>query len=799
MLRNYLIITFRNLWRHKLYGMLNIVGLATGMAVSILILLFVAHEFTYDQFHAKAPHIYRSLARLNFSGNKVQTTSMSAKFGPVIKAANPGILNFVRMREARRIVVKGDDQHRFFEPNFIFADSSLFSVFSFKLCHGNARTALARPGTVVISEAMAHKYFGEINALGKILTYDNKHTFVVTGVFQNIPSNSTIAFDFAGSFASLPAVEQAEAGGIIDDDDGIPYNQEAIGAGNYTTYFLLRPDVSATHVQATIAKVVKQSGREGGNESFLLEPLLSLHLGNNFGDFSNAKYVYVFLIISLAIMVLALVNYISLTTARATKRAKEVGVRKVLGANRGELARQFFSESVITCSLAFGLALLLVKGLQPLFYNLLHLRIDAGFLFSPVVLLTLGGLLVVCTLVAGSYPALVLSRFLPVEVLKGKFSMAQGGTWVRQTFMVFQFAVSVGLIVCSLVVQKQLDFLRNRKLGFNKEQVMVMPLDVSVGKQYAHIKNNIRQLTGISQVAAASSPLFEGYSMFFTKVPQTNEDVTLSFMQVDANFLQTLELDWQIEPTKDARLYSGQTIVINEAAARKLKITNQPIGQKLKLGQEKEIVGVLKDFNFTPLHKEVEPLFLSVVKDTVSMAGGCLFIRLDPGASLAQKITDIGKIYQQYESNIPFSYYFLDEAFNALYKAEDRLAKMFAAFTGFAIFIACLGLFGLVTFLAETRTKEIGIRKVLGATVTDITTLLSKDFLKLVLLANIIAGPAAWWAMHHWLQDFNYRIPIGWEVFAFAGLAALLIALLTISFQAIKAAVANPVKSLRSE
>ncbi len=798
MLRNYFIIAWRNLWHHKVYGFINLAGLAMGMTVSILILLFVAHELTYDQFHARADRLFRTLIQANYGGNKVQMMGMSAPFGPAVQRAIPEVRGVVRLREARRVVVKTDLQHRFFEDKFIFADSSLFTVFSFALRLGDARTALSRPGTVVITERMAQKYFGDENPIGKTLTYDNKHTFEITGLAQNPPSNSTLDFDFVGSFPSLAMVEKGEQG-FISDDDGIPYHQNHLGVGSYVTYFLLDKPTSAAKVEQTIPRMLNQTNNQNTNDQYKLVPLLGAHLQNSFGSSSETLPAYVFLGIALAIMVLALLNYMSLTTARSTRRAKEVGVRKVMGASRSELAAQFYGESALTCLLAFGLALALGQVLRPLFYNLLGLTIDANFLYSPVALLTLFGLFVTCALIAGSYPALLLSRFSPVTVLKGYLGAAQGGAWVRRGFTVFQFAVSVSLIIGSLVVQQQLNFVRNRKLGFNKEQVLVVPLDASLGRRYGALKNEIRRQTGVEQVAAASSPLFEGYSMFFTKTPRTNEDVTISFMQVDENFLKTLEVPWKIKPEEMARVYSGSNIVINEAAVKKLRISEKPIGQKLKLGTESEIVGVLQNFDFTPRHKEVEPLFLTVVPDTVSMAGGCLFVRLDPKVDLVQKIATIGKIYQQYQAERPFEYYFLDDSFNNLYQAEDRLAKMVAAFTGFAIFIASLGLFGLITFMAETRTKEIGIRKVLGASAASIVALLSRDFVRLVVLANIVAWPLAWWVLHRWLENYPHRITISWWIFATAGFGALTIALLTISFQAVKTALANPVEALRNE
>ncbi len=674
MLRNYFIIAWRNLWRHKIYGFVNLAGLASGMAVSILILLFVAHEFTYDRFHAKAERIYRAVAKINYGGNMVQMMGMSAPFGPTVQRAVPEVQGVVRLREARRVVVKTNPQHLFFEDKFIFADSSLFTVFSFVLKQGNAQTALSRPGTVIITERMAQKYFGNENPIGKTLTYNNKNTFEITGIAQNPPSNSTLDFDFVGSFSSLAQVEKGE-NSFISDDDGIPYLQKHLGSGSYVTYFLLNAPSSSAKVEQSILKLLQRTNSHNKDEQFTIVPLLGTHLQNTFGRSSEVLPVYISLGIALAIMLLALLNYMSLTTARATRRAKEVGVKKVMGASRSELAVQFYGESILTCLLAFGLALMLVQALQPVFYNLLGLRIDTVFLYSPVALFTLFGLLIICALLAGSYPALLLSRFSPVAVLKGKLGIHQGGAWVRRAFTVFQFAVSVGLIIGSLVVQQQLNFVRNRELGLYKEQILVVPLDANTGRHAGALKNEIKRQTGVQQVAAASSTLFEGYSIFFTKSPRTNQDVMLNFLQVDESFLSTLDLAWKIQPEDKTQISVGNTVVINEAAVKKLQIEEQPIGQFLKLGTSNEIVGVLKDFNYSPLQKEVEPLYLSVVKDTATMAGGCLFIRLDPKTNLSQKVAAIEVIFKKYQPEKPFEYSFLTIHLMPFIKPKTALPK----------------------------------------------------------------------------------------------------------------------------
>ncbi len=797
MLRNYLTTAFRNLWRSKLYSALNVGGLALGLAVSLLILLFVIHEVTFDRFHANAERIFRVYGKFKYGEQEIQTPAMSAAFGPAVKRANPDVLDFVRTGSqfGGKVVISSSADRKAYETDFLFADPSLLTVFSFPLVVGNSQTALTRPMTLLLTERMAEKYFGRENPVGRTLTVNHTLRFEVTGVLKNPPSNSTLDFNFVASMLSHPVVERTVSGRIKDDE--LSFNNPRVQLGAFQTYFLVKNPAAIDQVARSVKALIRASD-DDSKTTFLFDPLTAIHLGGaNFGDTANARYVTVFGGVALVVLLLALLNYMSLTTARATQRAKEVGVRKALGALRGELAAQFYGESILTTALAFALALLLVQGLRPVFYNLLQLRIDGAFLYSPAFLLTTLGLLVVCVLLAGSYPALLLSAFKPVSVLKGRLSATGGGAWVRRSFTTLQFAVSVGLVVCSLVVQRQLDFLRNQNLGLQKDRVLVVPVE---RKAYAAMKQQFRQEAGVEGVAAASQALYqEGYSMFFTQSPKTKEQVGLYFLSVDENFLPLLGIPWKIKPSDPTELTAKNRLILNETAARKLAIADRPLGQEIEVGVEKnKVVGVVRDFHFASLQQKIEPLGFWVSRDTVSGVN-CLYLRLSPRADLPQLVARVGKIYQSYRPENPFTYSFLDQNFDALYKAEDRLAKMFGAFTGFAVFIACLGLFGLAAFTAERRTKEIGIRKVMGASVASVVALLSKDFLKLVGVAVLIASPVAWWAMNRWLAGFAYKIALDWWLFAAAGGLALGVALLTVSFQSVKAALMNPVKSLRSE
>ena len=526
-------------------------------------------------------------------------------------------------------------------------------------------------------------------------------------------------------------------------------------------------------------------------------------MGANFGDTTNARYLTIFSIIAAFTLLLALINYMSLTTSRATQRAREVGIRKVMGAARRSLAGQFYGESVVITGIAFGLALVLVRVLQPFFYQLMQLDIDSSFVYSAKSGMMALGLFVSCVLISGSYPALLLSSFNPVRVLQGMLIPGKGGITIRQGFIVLQFTVSVGLIGCSILIYQQVHHLQNRKLGLYKDRMLVVPLAASLTKQYSSFKNTLRQIPGVERVAAASQVLYkEGGSIYFAQSPVTKKDVSIHVLSVDDQFAETLQIPWKIKPAP-ARLAASNTVVLNETAVRSLGFGDNPVGKNLSFGAGKsEVVGVMKNFYFTNINDSNNPLALFVAKDTASaMAsqGGSLYIRIQPGADVQQTVARVEKEYGMLGAEKPFEYFFLDDTFNSIYKSEARLATLFSLFTAFALFIACLGLFGLAVFTAEQRTKEIGVRKVLGASVSSIVTLLSKDFLKLILLAILIASPLAWWAMNKWLQDFAYKITISWWVFAVAGLSVVFIALLTVSFQSIKAALMNPVKSLRNE
>lgn len=788
MLRNYLTIALRSIIRNKGYSFINIIGLSLGMTVSLLILLYVSHEVSYDRFHNKADRLYRMTGKVNYGGQDIFMTALSAQFGPMVLQNDAGVENYVRVNEARRVLIKTEGTEAIFENRFIFSDTSFFSVFSFPLLKGT-RSRLAEPNKVIITERMAKKYFGSDDAIGKLLTYDKETLLEIAGIAKNPPSNSSIQFDFVGSFSTLANIPSEKG----------QYEHNLASLGAYTTYLLLKKNVKPDQVERTMAKLVSHSIEE----KYSLELFMLHHLDDQRSGNSTTAYLYVFSVIAIIILLLALINYMSLTTARATIRAKEVGIRKVIGAGRSNLSAQFFLESTLMTVIAFVLAIVWLELLLPAFLSTLQLTIDHRFIQSATFITISITLFVICVFLAGSYPALVLSRFVPMQVIKGRLSGIGKGAWVRKGFTVFQFAASIGLILCAMVIQRQLEFMKNQKIGMNKEQVMVVNLDPGLSRDYQALKNEIKDQAGILKVASASFPLFtSGTSGLFTQTPTTKEDVFMNYITVDGEFFSALGIEWKEKPLVGI---SDGKYVLNEAGLNKFKITLEDIGKGLDLGLDKsgsEIIGVVKDFNFESLRSKVSGLIISVEADTANVIArnsGALYIRLDPNAQLAEKIQSIQGIFNKYQGQRPFEYYFLDDAFDTLYKTEDRLARMFNAFTAVAIFIACLGLLGLITFTSEVRTKEIGIRKVLGAGVQSIMLLLTKDYFLLIGASMLLATPVAWWYLHHWLNGFSYKIEIPWWYVLLAAGFALVIAFATTVYQVLKSATVNPVESLRSE
>ena len=811
MLRNYLKIALRNLLKYRLYSAINISGLTVGMLCFLSIFLYVQDELSYDRFHTNIDRLYR----LNFYaklGDQLAHTSASPKpAGPVFKESMPEIEAFCRLRSWGTPVVRYENQS-FKEEKVIYADSTLFQVFTFTLLEGDPATALTAPNSVVLTRQAAEKYFGTGKALGRTLRFGDE-ACMVTGVVADMPQNAHFRYDF---FRSL-------SGFNLGWDDNW-------GSTNYHNYFLLRKgaDPAALSEKATaifisnFAPILKQYLntswdeflRAGNYARVEFFPVRDIHLHSDLdeelGANGDIKYVYIFAIIGLFILALACINFMNLSTARSAIRAREVGVRKAIGALRSDLARQFLSESILLALLALVLALGGLYLVLPAFNNLAGKALDMSAIYQPGFLaaaLVLAGLI---GLAAGSYPAFFLSAFQPVNVLKSGTVSAggpgrRGAGSLRSGLVVFQFFTTSVLLVGSLVVYQQLQYIQHKKLGFNKENVLILEDTDLLGDKQNSFKATLLQHPAVRHVSycnfvPASAEQNTSTVVMGRNVTQENT-ILSNNCWADHDYARTLglEIAGGRDFAKDLATDSS-AVLVNERLARSFGYPQKPVlGQVLSFPRDEgklethTIVGVVKDFNFASLRTNIEPL-------AIFMGGwhNNLCIRFETSNADAF-IKDLRADWDEMAPGQPFAYSFLDERFQRLYAAETRVGQIIGVFAFLAVFIACIGLFGLATFTVQQRSKEIGVRKVLGASTAGIVGLLSKDFLKLVMLALVIAVPVAWYGMHRWLQDFAYRIDLQWWVFVLAGMAAVLLAFLTVGFQSMKAALANPVRALRSE
>jgi len=796
MLINYLNIALRNIRRNKLYSFINIGCLAIGIAVALTILLYTLHERSYDRWQANARRIFIVDATVHFGKSSFNTGYLSYGAGPLVQQADEDVEAYLRILPVSYQPVALENPSipgaSFSEKdNFIFADGNFFSFFSFRLLRGNPLEVLKRPNTIVLTERMARKYFGLADPIGRTLRFHGLYTLEVTGVAADLPSNTGINFDFVAALSSIS--------GMKGYSDIVPTR---VQAGNMRTWLLLKNATDVPKVEKTLGTLAEVKGRpDDERDIYHLTSLANMHLGSFADDSANVRYLQIFPLAAGLVLLLALINYMSLATAQSTARAKEVGVRKVLGAGRGKIAGQFYIESAVIAMLSFAAGIGLFLLLKPWFFQLLRLRIDNAFLFSPVMLGFTGGLLVLVMLAAGSYPALVLSAFRPVAVLYGKMSGRRGGGGMRKGFIFFQFTISMILILCSFIIGKQLYFIRHTDTGIDRDNVVMVRYGNNL-HHYTAFKKEIETLPGINRVSTALYPMYEGYNILSMKEPGSDREWELNFFNVDNDFISVLGLEWKDKPTDETMLFAKGHVVLNEAAVERLGLAGNPVGQSIKFREDYRVIaGVLKNFNYRSLQYGVSPTAVFVRKDTDSLwsDGGCLMAKIGAHVNIPTVLEGIKNVYRRYDSQQPFEYEFMDETFNNFYKAEDRLAGLSGLFTTISVIIACLGLFALATFAAQQRVKEIGIRKVLGASVSSIGTLLSRDFLRPVLLAVLVASPLSWWLMNKWLEDFAYRTSLSWWIFLTAGMGLLLVALATVLFRTIKAAQANPTINLRSE
>jgi putative ABC transport system permease protein len=793
MIKNYFKIAFRNLWKNKVFSFINIMGLTVGMTACFLIFLYVKFELSYDSFHSKADRIYRVVSDIKTPTEVLHASGPAWAVAPNAKDEFPEVESFVRITNDNVLVKKGDI--KFQEEHAAWADSALFHVFDFKLLKGNPNTALKEPFSIVFSETAAKKYFGKADPMGQtLLITGDKLPAKVTGIMKDIPENSQIKADM---FLSMTTITQK-------------FNQSLDSQwGNYgaSAYLLLKPGTNAKFLEKKFPAFLER--RDGAEmkkiqmyPTLFLEPLKGVYLYSTRDDSKTGHItnVYIFSIIAIFILLIACFNFINLTTARSAERAKEVGIRKVVGAGKTQLAAQFIGESVVLCLIAFVITFFLSWLLMPLFNQLAGKTISSGIFehWNYLVLLFFASIGI--GLLAGIYPALVLSSFKPIVVLKGRFATGTRGIILRKGLVIAQFTISIALIISTIVVYNQMNFMQNQDLGFSKDQMMVIDTNGDPAKKT--FEQAVKELPDVRSVAMSGSVPGGGNPGAYSEIENKKGDLQIANLDlyfVDFNYINQYKIKMVAGRgfSKDFATDTTQAMVLNEAAAKLFGYTSpeQAIGKRFKQwGREGKIIGVTKDFHFRSLQQEIKPLSMRIEPD------GCNLVSINVAANnLPKTIAAIENKWKTLLPDRPFSYYFLDEFFNRQYRGEVRFGNLFLNFAVLAIFISCLGLLGLASYSTIQRTKEIGIRKVMGASVSNIVNLLSIDFLKLVFISFIIAAPLAWYFMHEWLKDFAYRININWWIFLVAGVTAVLIALFTISFQAIKAAIANPVKSLRSE
>ena len=824
MITTYFKPAWRNMLHNRTSSLINISGLSIGIACALLIAIFIKNELSYDRFHRDANRIFQVTLNGNMDGQEFWAGNTPPPVGAALTSNMPEVESFTRFYKPNDIVVRYEQNNateKFFtEKNILAVDSNFLQLFDFGVAQGDAATALMKPGSVVITQEMAKKYFGSENPIGKTLVMrEDKKPFAVTAVINKVPSQSSIQFDFLVPVADFPVVKRFSWSWVwmqmvcyVKLRKNVPTDKASIH--QLETKFPAMVKVQAANAFKRIGKPFDEFLKNGGKWDLHLMPLTDVHLRSAtigmpwLSHISNIKYIYIFGSIALFIVLLACVNFMNLSTARASKRAKEVGIRKVTGSTRSQLIRQFLLEaflySFVSSLIAVALVALLLKG----FSMIIDEPISFKTAFSPIIWLSLLVLTIIVGLLAGSYPALYLTSFKPVLILKGKnlFSGSRKDMLIRNGLVVFQFTISTVMIVGTLIVLKQLRFFRNTDMGFNKENVLIITSTNRLGESEESFRDVITQIQGIVSASTTTSiPSGGAFGDSYKAQPDENvadvKDIGLNSFMVDESFIPTLGIK-VVQGRNFSKAFSDSaSIILNQEAVRQIgwkdpigKWVEYPGGNNVRF----KVIGVVKNFNIESLQSAIMPFALFNLSSKTYDFGHNVIAKVR-SQDLPKVINQVESKWKSFASAEPFDYNFLDAAFDSQYRSEQRLGSIFSIFAVLSIFIACLGLFGLSAFMAERRTKEIGVRKVLGASVSNVVVLLSKDFLRLTLIAIVIAFPVAWYFMSKWLEDFAYRINITWTIFLIAGFGTLIITLVTISFQAIGAAVANPVKSLRTE
>ncbi len=795
-------LAFRNLKKNQLFTTIKLVGLTIGIAGCLLIGLYLHNELSYEACHQHADRIAFVVMEYHSGDRTVLTENTGNKVGPTFRQVFPEVENAVRVIQYEDRVVRHEDQ-LIEEDNFFYADSTFFDVFTFPLIEGNPGSALKAPNQLVINRRMAEKYFPGTDPMGKTLKVDGLD-YVVSAVMENPPETTQIKPDFVGSFAGLR--------------DAAPERATWWNA-NYGTFLLLTDRSAIASLQAKIGPFMKSRSAEtglSGDEyvTYKLEPLRDVHLksevAGKFEPNGDIRYIYILLAVGVFILLIGLSTYVNLSTAASMERAREMGVQKVLGAGRGQLVRQHISEAFLVSGFALVAGLVLTRPLIPLFNRLFERRLTMDPLLHPAALASILGFGLLIALLAGLYPALAATRFQPIKVLKGNWGSqaARGSAWLRKGLIVFQFTISILLMIATLVLKGQLDFIQDKKLGYDKDFVVALPTDGRIVEKLDVFKSEFRQnsrVMGVSLAYETPTHIEGGYGIARSPTGEGSQPVTA--LPADEDFVRTMGIDLaagasfghsDIEAVR--RMYSGDTtvvrgILINESQAKAFGWTpDEAVDQRVNFnGRPAQIRGVVKDFHFASMHEAIDNLV--IFPDTW---GNTVLVKLS-GEDISGTLAFLEQKWGVLAAHRPFTYHFLDEELGAMYRAESQTSSLITTFAGLAIFLACLGLFGLASYTIIQRTKEIGIRKVLGASAAGLVGLLSQDFLKLVGISLVAAAPIAWYFMNRWLDGFAYHISLGWQFFAVAAVTAVCVAFLAVSFQSLRAALANPVESLRNE
>ncbi|HET9279441.1 MAG TPA: FtsX-like permease family protein [Flavitalea sp.] len=802
MLRSYLKIAWRNLIKNKTFSFINIFGLTVGLTSFLLIALYVFDELTFDKFHRNASRLYRVVeSRTTMEGKQTKNTGSAYQISESGKSKIPGITDAVRLLTLRRANISTFENANIFYEDFSIANSAFLTAFDFKLLQGDRRTALTMPHSVVVTEETAQKLFGTTDVMGKTLRADTDSVpCKITGVLKNFPANSHLSLNLCFSESSMTHPDFKQ---FVNTD----WNSNA-----FLTYLLLNEKTDSRLIESKINGLVKSNQRSDitDKRNFILQPLTDIHFYSGdiqqSGSQGNITYVYVFSIIGFFVLLIACINYMNLTTARFANRAKEIAVRKVAGASRKSLTAQFLAEAFLVSVIALLLALIAVKLLLPSFNSFTEKQLVLGTDTDYRIWLGVTFSIVIVGLLSGIYPAIFQSGLKPLALLKNKLNVGKGNLSMRRSLVVFQFSLSIIMIVATIVVYLQMQYVNKKDMGFNKEQLLVVDINSGKVRRSAEtIKTEFAKIPEVMNVSVSSRVPGEWKSIPRIKVRTekliSNEGIDMYFMGVDEPFLKT----YQVDLLKGRNFAAGSlsdssAVILNETAAKQLGIT-EPLEQIIEIPQDEvfraRVIGIARDFNFQSLREPIAPMVIGFQKNPVHNID--YFTARVATANVSETLNKMESVIHSVDQSHLFEYHFLDKQWDLFYREDKIRETIFLIVAMLTILIACLGLFGLTTYAAAQRIKEIGIRKVLGASVGSIVSMLSKDFLKLVLIAALLAFPIAWWAMNNWLQEFAYHIRISWWIFILAGGVAVLIALITISFQAIKAAIRNPVRSLRTE